>query len=182
MKKIFLMLTVFAAGNCFAQTNQNCFSVPLSLNEDTKEVTVDKSPINTTKEKEYVYCDWRKNRKSPMPAEYADLTDPKASRPILVNCTKNMQAVTQTYKVSVSGPQDNLKVCPDLPVTLSTDINVEKEADYTGYYPSTVKNNYKEVSRRVYRKTARNMRNAKRKEEKMARLTGLHVEGPTENG
>jgi hypothetical protein len=165
-------------GNAFfpksAMQRTACLDVPVSLTADTKEVTLEGAPPSATTEKVYVYYD-RRHRKHNLAPEFADLNDPRASTPILVNTDKNVQPVPQSYKVSVNTPEDNVRVCPDVPLNVQANINVEKESEYTGYYPAAAKNTYKLVSRRVYRITARKMRKAERKEARVARLTKMPV-------
>jgi len=165
-------------GNAFFPKNATqrtaCIDVPVSLSADTKEVTLEGAPPSTTTEKVYVYYDRRHRRRNLAP-EFADLNDPKASNPVLVSTTKDIQSVPQSYKLTVNTPENNVQVCPDVPLTVQANINVEKESEYTGYYPAAAKNTYKLVSRRVYRKTARKMRKAERKEERVARMTGMPV-------
>ena len=151
-----------------------CLNVPVTLTADTKEVTLEGAPPSTTTDKVYVYYH-RNHRKRSLAPEFADVPDPTASNPVLLSTTKDMKAVPQSYKVTVNTTQDRIKVCPDLMVSIPANINVEKESEYTGYYPAAAKSTYKLVSRKVYRKTARKMRKAERKEARVARLTGVPV-------
>jgi hypothetical protein len=159
-----------------------CLDVPVSLTSDTREVTLESGPVKTTTDKVYVYYHRKKHKKRQLAQEYADIPDPQASNPILLNTSSKMETVPQTYKVTVNTPEDHVRVCPDLTLSVPASINVEKETEYTGNYPASAKKNYKEVSKRVYRKTARKMRKAERKESKVARVTGVTVDVPEGKG
>jgi hypothetical protein len=165
-------------GNAFfpksAVQRTACLDVPVTLTADTKEVTLEGAPPSTTTEKVYVYYD-RRHRKRNLAPEFADLNDPRASNPILVNTEKNIQPVPQSYKITVNTPEDNVRVCPDVSLNVQANINVEKESEYTGYYPAATKNTYKLVSKRVYRIAARKLRKAERKEARVAHLTKMPV-------
>lgn len=165
-------------GNAFfpktAAQRTACLNVPVTLTADTKEVTLQGAPPSTTTDKVYVYYH-RRHRRRALAPEFADLTDSRASNPILLSTTKDMQAVPQSYKVTVNTTENSVKACPDQMLTIPANINVEKESEYTGYYPAAAKSTYKLVSRRVYRRTERKMRKAERKEAKVARLTGVTV-------
>ena len=173
------MLIVFGSASCFAQTeNTQCINAPISLSADTKEVTVGSTVPNWTPARVYVYYDRRKSHKRPLPPEFGDLTDPKASNPVLLSTTKNVQDVKESYKFTVNTLQDHMMICPDSLATMQANINVEKQSEYTGYYPTAAQKNYKQVSKRVYKRTARKMRKSERKESKVARLSGTTVEVP----
>ena len=165
-------------GNAFypkAATTTACINVPVNLTgDDSKEVTLDGAAVQNTTDKVYVYYHKRHRRRA-LSSDYADLTDPKASTPILVSKTDKMSAVPQTYRVTVSTPDNSVQVCPDQTLDVATNINVEKESEYTGYYPKATSKNYKLVSRRVYRKTLHKMRKARRKENRVSQLTGVEV-------
>jgi len=164
-------------GNAFFPKNGTmktaCLDVPVTLDADTKEVTLQAAAPSNTLNRTYVYYE-RKHRRRPLSPEYSDLTDPRASNPVLIRTSKDMSPVPQTYKVSLNTSENRVKVCPDQTVSIPASINVEKESEYTGYYPAA-KANYKLVSRRVYRKTERKMRKAERKEARVARMTGVTV-------
>ena len=149
--------------------------VPLNLNSASKELTLDCAEPKITTRNTYVYYHKNKHRDHALAPAYSDLDDPRASTPVLLNTTKKVEAVPQTYKITVSTPDNNVKVYDDRPLDVAADINVEKISEYTGYYPSYAKKQYKEVSKRVYRKSERKMRKAIHKEEKVARLTGIGV-------
>ena len=180
MKQILMMFAIFAGASCYAQTeDQACFNVPLNLTGNTKEVTVGGTLPGMTTEQTYVYYHRRKHAKRALAPEFADVPDAKASNPILLNRDKEMRAMQpQSYKVTLNTAEDQMRVCPDSTMNVQANINVEQEGEYTGNYPTTAKN-YKLVSKRTYKRTARKMHNAERKEERVARLTGVTVHTST---
>src|SRR6202012_5623132 len=102
-------------GNAFfPKTAQRtaCIDVPVTLTADTKEVTLEGAAPSTTNTKTYVYYE-RRHRRRALAPDFADLTDPRASNPILLSTEKDMQAVPQSYKVTVNSNEDHIKVCPD---------------------------------------------------------------------
>jgi len=177
MKRIFLMFILFGTAHCFAQNQSNCLNAPISLTNTTKEVTVDGN-TSATLEKQYVYYHRKRGHKRPLAQEFSDIPDPKSSNPVLLSKTKTTKALPESYKFTVNTPQDHAIVCPDSLLSLPANINMEKVSEYTGYYPAGAKKSYKEVSRRVYMKTARKMRKAERKESRVASLAGVPVEVP----
>jgi len=183
MKKLFLMCTIFAGASSYAQSsvNTSCINVPVILTGDAKEVTVNSLLPNATKEKTYVYYHTRGHRKIDRAAEFADVPDSRASRPLLISTTKNAVAMpSQAYTVSLTTPDDRAKACPDQTLNLQANIKVEQDNEYTGNYPTASdKKDYKLVSKRTYKRTARKMHNAERKEERVARLTGVRVSSST---
>ena len=159
-----------------------CLDVPVTLTADTKEVTLDGGTPVTTTDKVYVYYHRRKQAKRPLSPDFSDVPDRQASNPVLLSVTKNVQTLPQSYKVTVNTTDDNVRVCPDSTLSIPANISVEKVSEYTGNYPATAKKNYKEVSKRAYKRIARKMRKAERKENKVARLTGVPVDVPEGKG
>jgi len=151
-----------------------CLNVPVTLTGDTKEVTLQSSaPISTT-ESVYIYYH-KKHHRHEVANANPDIPDAYPSAPLMVSSKDVMRSEPETYKVSVTTPQDQLKVCQNQAAEVEANLGVEKISQYTGYYPGTAKKNYKEVSKRVYRRTARKMRKVHRKEERVARLTHANV-------
>jgi len=182
MKRILVICTIFAGASCYAQTdNPACLDVPLNVTSNTKEVTVGATLPNMTTEQTYVYYHRRKHSKRSLAPEFADVPDNRASNPILLSRDKDIQAAQpQSYSVTLATPEDRMKVCPDSTLNVQANISVEQENEYTGNYPTANdKKNYKLVSKRTYHRTARKMRNAERKEERVARLTGVTVHTST---
>lgn len=170
-----------ACGNAFYPTNQParttaCLNVPLNLSSTTKEVTLESGTVKTTANDVYIYYVRKRDNKDPLPARFADVPNAaRASEPLLLDQSDKVEAVPQTYKVTVSAIDNNVKVCEDKPLDVATNINVEKTSSYAGYYPTVNKNQYKEVSKRVYRKVARKMCKVNRKEAEITSLTGVEV-------
>ncbi len=165
-------------GNAFypsgAAKTTACVTVPVNLISDTHEVTLDnRNAVKTTTENVYIYYSRRK-RERPLAPEFADLKDPKASNPVLLSTNKNVEVIPQSYKVTISTPNSRILVCEDKPLDLTANVNVEKTGSYTGYYPSSTKK-YKEVSKRTYKKAARKMCKAQKKQQKVAKLTGTTI-------
>jgi hypothetical protein len=173
MKTTFLMLIIFATVSAYGQDNNaNCFSDPLSLTGNNKEVTLDKSPVVTKNSNVYVYYHRKKMKGYNATKDFPDVPDPNASKPVLISCGETQQVVPETYKVTVTTPQSNVVACPDSSLTLTTNINVEKQSSFTGNYPSS-KNVYKKVSKRTYKKVARKARHSMKKEDKVVSNTGV---------
>lgn len=166
-------------GNAFYPAKQvkptASLEVPLNLNSRSKDITLECGATKTTTGTTYVYYHKNKYRSRALAPEYAALTDPRASTPVLLNTTKKVEPVPQTYTVTVNTPDNNVRVYEDRPLEVTTNINVERTSDYTGYYTTSTNKQYKEVSRRVYNKSERKMRHALRKEEKIARMTEVPV-------
>jgi hypothetical protein len=168
------MLIICATATVYGQDkdNANCFSDPLSLTNNNKEVTLDKSPVVTKNSNVYVYYHRKKMKDYNATKDFPDVPDPNASKPVLISCGETKQVVPETYKVTVTTPQNQVVACPDSTLSLTTDINVEKEASFTGNYPSS-KNDFKQVSKRTYKKVARKARHAMKKEDIVASTTGV---------
>jgi len=177
------MCSIFAGASCYAQTTDNaaCINVPVTLSGNAQEVTVNNLAPNFTKDQTYVYYHRKGHRKVTIAPEFADIPDQRASAPILINTTKNPQGTpSQAYKVTLNSQDDHAKACVDATLNLQANLTVEQDNEYTGNYPTASdKKTYKLVSRRTYRRTERKMRNAERKEERVARLTGGRVGSST---
>jgi hypothetical protein len=143
----------FGAENSGTYTgNKPCKDVEVNVNTDPKEVTIDETKHAT--KKTYIYY------KKGCPCEdcgpgwsEAGYNKGILSRPLLVK--KDEVVVPQTYKVT-SGSTGHVIICAGKPTEVTTDLQVEKENEYTGYNPSDVKKEYIEVSRREYKRALRN--------------------------
>ena len=166
-------------GNSFYPKPENktaCINVPVNITGDMKDVTLNSSGQKTTTTNNvFVYYHRKRHKKNAVEHPIAAISDPYPSDPVLLRTTAEVQSVPETYKVSVSSPVNTAYVCPDYTLNLTASINVEKTSEYAGYYPSKSKNEYKEVSKRAYRMAARKMRKIERKENKIARRTGVTV-------
>jgi len=171
------MYVLGKCGNAFYPTSAPkqtaCVTAPLNLENNTKEVTLGGDAISTSSSATYVYYH-KRHRHHALAPEFAALNDPTASTPVLLSTSKSVSAVPQTYKVTVSTENNNIQVCEDQPLDLSANINIEKSSEFTGNYPSSNRN-YKEVSKHAYKRIARKMRHAEKKEKKVARLTGEEI-------
>lgn len=163
----------FYPANAPAKTTA-CVTVPMTVASTTKDVTLESGATQTTTAATYVYYH-KKHRRRALAPEYADLRDPTASTPVQLNNTKKVEAVPQTYRVTLSSADNNVEVCEDKPLEVTANINVEKTGSYAGFYPNKNNRLYKEVSKHVYKKSERKMRKAARKERKVARLTHMDV-------
>ena len=130
----------------------------------------------STKEQVYVYYERKHHRKHDQPYAVAGISDKYPSNPIMISNTKNEDIVPETYNVTLSSPATTVSACPDSTLNLTANINVEKASSYTGNYPNKDHKEYKKVSKREYRMIARRMRRIERKENKIARKTGVPVD------
>lgn len=164
-------------GNAFYQSSPAkttaCVSVPINLLSDSHDVTLDNRAVKTTTKNVYIYYS-RKKRDRQLAPEYADLKDPKASNPVLLSSSKHVEPLPQTYRVTLSTPNNRALACEGKTLDLTANVNVEKTSSYTGYYPESTKN-YREVSKHIYKKAARKMCKVQKKQQKVARMTGLPV-------
>ena len=165
-----------------ASDNGACINVPVTLTGNTQEVTVGNQLPVMTNEKTYVYYHKRGHRRVRRSDEFASMPDPRASQPLLISCKKDAQGMpSQAYTVTLNTSNDHAMACPGATLNLQADISVQQDNEYTGNYPTSAgdKNDYKLVSKRTFRRTERKMRNADRKEKRVARLTGGPVSSST---
>jgi len=172
------MYVLAKCGNAFYPNTEHktaCINVPVNLSGDMKEVTLNSSGQKvTTTDDVYVYYH-RKRHRHATEHPIAEISDPYPSKPLLVSATQDVQTVPESYKVTVNPTENSVTVCPDSTLNLTANINVEKTSEYGGYYPSKDKKEYKQISKRKYKRTARKMRKIDRKEAKVAHLTGVKV-------
>jgi hypothetical protein len=155
-----------------------CLTVPLTINSQPQEVTVNNT-TTTTSNKIFVYYHEkrRKHRRNETWNANGQIPDSHPSRPLLLSTVDKANVTPETYKISVTSPDDHLKVCQDQQAQVSATINVEKSSEYTGNYMSASNNNneYRRVSKRMYRRAERKMRRIERKERRIDRLTHVQV-------
>lgn len=168
-------------GNAFypkAATGKTaCINAPVNLTGDMKEVTLSSSGQKvTTTDNVYVYYSHKHHKKHATAHPIAEIPDAYPSTPILLSSTKKVDVVPETYKVSVNTPDNTVNVCPDSTLNITANINVEKTSSYTGNYPDKTDKEYKKVSKHEYKMIARKMRRIERKEERIARRTGMNVD------
>ena len=165
-------------GNAFYPKSGNktaCITAPVNLTSDMQEITLNGSGQKTTTTNNvYIYTHTKRHRKMDN-TTIAEITIAHHTKPLLLRSEKDVEIVPETYKVSLSTPDNTVNVCPDSVLNITASINVEKTSEFTGNYPDKSKKVYKEESKRVYRKTARKMRKAERKENQVARLTNVDV-------
>lgn len=162
-------------GNAFypntATKTTACITAPVNVTSEPREITMSNAQQNKVEDKVYVYYH-RKTRKKPYVRP--EIADENPSKALLLSSATRTEVVPETYRVSVSSPADNVLVCPDKRVDVAAGISFEKISGYTGYYPKP-REEYRLISKRVYRKSARKMRKAARKEARVAKLTGVPV-------
>ena len=167
-------------GNAFFPKNAGnktaCINVPVTLTGNMQEVTLNSDGQQmTTSDNVYVYYARKRHKRHETAYPIADVNAKYPSKPILLRSEKDVQSMPQTYKVSLSTPNNTVNVCPDSTLNIAANINVEKTSEYSGYYPNKNKKEYKCVSKRKYKRIARNMRKAERHERRVARLSGVKV-------
>lgn len=174
-------LYLFAkCGNAFypkSAAKTACVNVPVNLKPDMNQVTLPSSGTKvTTKDKVFVYYERKHHRKHDQAYPVAGLNAKYPSSPIMVSSEKDEQIMPETYTVSLTSPESSVTACADSTLNLTANINVEKTSSYTGNYPNDNQKEYKKVSKHHYRQIARRMRRIHRKEEKIARKTGVPVD------
>jgi hypothetical protein len=167
-------------GNAFFPKTEKktaCIVTPVSLSSEKNEVTLSSKgrKINSTANV-YIYYHRKRHEENAARFPVAGIADDYPSTPLLINTTGNIEIVPETYKLTVSATDNTVKVFPDSILSLTANINVEKTSEYAGYYPDKSQKIYKEVSKREYKKSARKMRHAARKEDKVAKVTGIRVQ------
>ena len=86
----------------------------------------------------------------------------------------------QTYSVSLNSQQNNtVTACAGTTLDITANVNLERVSSYTGNYPNQDNKTYKKVHKRTYKMIVRRMRRIHRKEDKIARRTGVPVDVST---
>ena len=174
MKRLLLIPASFIIATS-AMAQSKCVTAPVSITGTPVTITSsgDKSITN---DKVYIYYARKHAKKHE--AYNLPVADQHPSMPLRMSNEKVVQAVPETYNVSLTTPQSNVAVCPDSALNVAANIDLEKVSSYTGNYPGSNgdKNEYKKVTRHQYKMAARKMRKVKRNEEKIARKTGMSVE------
>jgi len=171
------MYVMAKCGNAFYPKTGDrtaCINVPVNINTDMKEVTLNSNAQKiTTTDETYVYYHKRRHKKDAVNTNNA-IADEHPSTPLLLSAKSDVQTVPETYKLTVNPATNTVNVCPDSALNLTASINVEKTAEYAGYYPKS-KAEYKKISKRHYMKSEKKLRKVHRKEAKIARMTGVKV-------
>ena|GEM_PF-3407757 len=166
-------------GNAFypkSGTRTACISTPVTLTPGSNEITLNTAgqKVKSTDDV-FVYYHRRKHKKHQEMNVIPGVADDNPSAPLLLRADNSVDVVPETYRVSLSTPENTVTVCPDSTLNITANVNVEKTSEYTGNYPGKDKKEYKLVSKHVYKKSARKMRKVERKETKVARMTGVEV-------
>jgi hypothetical protein len=164
-------------GNAFYPTEKGtaCITVPVNLTGDNKEVTLQSAASQATTDNVYVYYHRKKHKRHQTSYARAEIPDPNPSRPLLLRTTSDLTSLPTTYRVSATTPNPTAYVCPDKELDVTTNLNVEKESEYTGNYPGKSKAEYRKVSKHAYKKAMRKMAKVMRKENKISHYTGVAV-------
>lgn len=173
------MYIMAKCGNAFYPNDKKtaaCFSVPVSITQDTKDVTLTASGQKiTSTNNTYVYYSRKRHKRHEAAYAVAGVPAKYPSKPLLLNTSQKVDVVPETYKVAVNAASNSATVCPDSTLNVAANISLEKTSSYAGYYPAGPKNEYKAVSKRAYKRSARKMHRIERKEAKVAKLTGVPV-------
>ncbi len=165
-------------GNAFAINDQrfrkggavSSLTVPVSISADPKVITTDSAAKRIAENKYYIY--YHKRGKKGMDST-GSIPDASPSDPLLLRSVQKAEFVPQQYTVTASAQNDRVTVWRGKPLNVPANINVDHPA--VDNYPNTLTNTYKEVSKRVYRKSKRKMRKADRKETKVTHMTDVRV-------
>lgn len=171
-------------GNAFyAKTTKRtaCVNVPVSVTPDMKQLSLPNSgTVVTDKNETFVYYSRKHHRRHETANTVTGINDRYPSHLVRIDAEKDMKVIPQTYTVSLNSQQNNtVTACPDSTLNLTAAINLEKVSSYTGNYPDQDNKNYKKVSKHTYKMVAKRMRRIERKENKIARRTGVAVDVST---
>ncbi len=168
-------------GNAFAEnmggetSKTACITAPVNITTQPKIITTgNPAELATTEKNVYIYYHQRYHKKSLNSYANAEIPDSRPSKPLLLSSKEKAELVPHEYRVTVTAPDDKVKVCHGKPVEVAANINVEYSSAYTGNYPGKT-SEYRKVSKHVYKKSMRKMRRAKHKEDKIARITHVPV-------
>jgi len=170
-------------GNAFFPKNTKttaCITVPVSVTPDMNQVSLPSSgnQVNVTNET-FVYYTRKHHKKNEAAYPVSGISEMYPSRPVRINSQLDQNVNPETYTVTVNTPTKSVYACTDKPLELTANINLEKTSAYTGNYPSSDNRTYRKVSKHEYKMIARRMRRIERKENKIARRTGVPVDVST---
>jgi hypothetical protein len=167
-------------GNAFYPKNTKssaCITVPVSVTPDMNQVSLPASGTKvTTSNETYVYYSRKRHMKHDAAYPVAGIGDKYPSKPLRISAATSEQIVPETYTVNATGAQTSVYACTDKTLNLTANIDLEKTSSYTGNYPKSDNKTYKKVSKRHYKMIARRTRRIERKENKIARKTGVPVD------
>ena len=158
-----------------------CVNVPVTITPDMKQVNLPNSgALVADKNETFVYYSRRHHKRHEVASTLTGMPDKYPSRLVKIDAEKDTKVMPQTYTVSLNNQQNNMvTACADSTLNLTAAINLEKVSSYTGNYPDQDDKNYKKVSKHTYKVVARRMRRVERKEDKIARKTGVPVDVST---
>jgi len=172
-------------GNAFypkgAAKRTACVNVPVNVTPDMSQVNLPNSgTVVADKNETFVYYTRKHHKKHEADYAVSGISDKYPSRLVKIDAETDMNIMPQTYTVSLNTQQNNtVTACADSTLNLTANVNLEKVSSYTGNYPNQDNKNYKKVSKRTYKMVARRMRRVRRKEDKIARKTGVPVDVST---
>lgn len=169
MKRLILITACFAATSAaFAQPG--CVKTAVNLTGNQATLTTSGAKSTTTHES-FVYYEKKRPKKN----------ESKRAEPLLLNDTRDVNAVPEKYAVSVTTPERNMTACNDSLMNVNATLSVERVASYTGNYPTVKRDDtYTKVSKRDYKVSMRKKRKIEKKEEKIARRADVNVEVKSE--
>ncbi len=158
-----------------------CVNIPVSITPDMKQVSLPNSGVLVADKNEtFVYYSRKHPKRHETASTLTGMPDKYPSRLVKIDAEKNMNVMPQTYTVSLNPQQNNMvTACADSTLNLTASVNVEKVSSYTGSYPDQDNKNYKKVSKHTFNMVAKRMRRVERKENKIARKTGVPVDVST---
>ena len=158
-----------------------CVNVPVNISPDMKQVNLPNSgTVVTDKTETYVYYSRKHHRRSEKAYPVTGISDKYPSYLIKIDAEKNMNVMPQTYSVSLNSQQNNtVTACAGTTLDITANVNLERVSSYTGNYPNQDNKTYKKVHKRTYKMIVRRMRRIHRKEDKIARRTGVPVDVST---
>ena len=158
-----------------------CVNVPVSVTPDMKQVNLPNSgAVVTDKNETFVYYSRKHHKRHESANTIAAIPERYPSRLVKIDAEKDMKVMPQTYTISLNTQQNNMvTACADSTLNLTAAINLEKVSSYTGNYPDQDNRNYKKVSKHTYKMVAKRMRRVERKENQIARKTGVPVDVST---
>ncbi len=172
-------------GNAFCSKTAKrtaCVNLPVNITPDLKQVNLPGSgAVVAEKNETFVYYSRKHHKKREVASNIPGISGKYISGLVKIDAEKDVNVMPQTYTVSLNNQQNKMvTACADSgALNLTAGINVEKSSSYTGNYPNQDNKNYKKVSKHTYKMVSRRMRRIERKENKIARKTGVAVDVST---
>ena len=174
MKQLILISACVAAA-LSASAQERCVKTVVNLKGDQMTVTTSGAK-KTTLQQNFIYYERKRHKKHDEAYSLQGVAANNPSKPLLLSTKRDVSALPEKYKVSVSTPQSNLTACHDSESNLATTLNVERIDAFTGNYPDANTPHYEQVCKHKYKMAARKMRKIERKEEKIARRSNVNVD------